>query len=285
MPRYMLEVDAIAKVFPVPRKSRPNDPASADPRHRGGAFHAVGELSFAAPAGAIVGLLGDNGAGKTTLLRMLSTALTPTRGSARIDGLDVVRDARAVRKRIGFLSGSTGIYGRLTPREMVSYYGALHGMDASAVRARVAALFAALDIESYADRRNDSLSTGMKQKVSIARTLVHDPAVVIFDEPTTGLDVSAAETVVEILARCRDEGKTVLFSTHHMHEVERLCDHVVVLSRGALRFEGSCQELRARTGEDALDRAFLQVIDRERAPAGARDGDRGGAQLGDQERA
>jgi len=261
----MLEVHNLGKSFPVPRrrggKAIASDPAQAS-RQQGTHFHAVRDVSFEARGGTIFGLLGPNGAGKTTLLRMLSTAIQPSAGTARFDGVDIVAAPLEVRKKIGFLSGTTGIYGRLTPREMVTYYGALHGMDRPTLARRTDELFALLEIESYADRKNDQLSQGMKQKVSIARTLIHDPAIVIFDEPTTGLDVAAAETVTRIIARCKEQGKSVLFSTHHMHEVDLLCDHVVILSEGALCFDGSVSDMRARTGEDKLDRAFLRLIGR-----------------------
>ena len=259
----MLEAHEIGKSFPVPRrpgKSAHRDDPGHTSRQQGARFHAVRDVSFQVHGGTIVGLLGPNGAGKTTLLRMLSTAIRPSAGTARFDGVDIVAAPLAVRKNIGFLSGTTGIYGRLTAREMVAYYGALHGMAAGALAQRMGELFALLDMESYADRRNDQLSTGMKQKVSIARTLIHDPAIVIFDEPTTGLDVAAAEIVTRVISRCKQQGKTVLFSTHHMHEVELLCDHVVVLREGRQCFDGSVSDMRARTGEDRLDRAFLALM-------------------------
>jgi sodium transport system ATP-binding protein len=261
----MLQVHNLGKSFPVPRrrggKAPVSDPAQAS-RQQGAHFHAVRDVSFEARGGTILGLLGPNGAGKTTLLRMLSTAIQPSAGTARFDGVDIVAAPLEVRKKIGFLSGTTGIYGRLTPREMVAYYGALHGMDRATLARRTDELFALLEIESYADRKNDQLSQGMKQKVSIARTLIHDPAIVIFDEPTTGLDVAAAETVTRIISRCKEQGKSVIFSTHHMHEVDLLCDHVVILREGALCFDGSVSDMRTRTGEDKLDRAFLRLIGR-----------------------
>ena len=259
----MLEADRIGKSFPVPRrrgKQAPEADTGQSSRQQGAQFFAVRDVSFQAHGGTIVGLLGPNGAGKTTLLRMLSTAIQPSTGTARFDGVDIVAAPLEVRKKIGFLSGTTGIYGRLTAREMVAYYGALHGVPPDALEQRMRELFALLEMESYADRRNDQLSTGMKQKVSIARTLIHDPAIVIFDEPTTGLDVVAAEIVTRIIARCKEQGKTVLFSTHHMHEVDLLCDHVVVLREGRLCFDGTVAAMRERTGEEKLDRAFLSLI-------------------------
>jgi sodium transport system ATP-binding protein len=224
-------------------------------------FYAVTDVSFNAEAGAILGLLGPNGAGKTTLLRMLSTALKPTAGTASFDGIDIVESPLEIRRKIGFLSDDTGLYGRLTAREMVEYFGRLHGMEQSRLKERMNGLFTLLDMTDFADRRNDSLSSGMKQKVSIARTLVHDPEVIIFDEPTTGLDVAAAEAILQFIESCRAEGKTVLFCTHHMHEVDRLCDRVVILHQGHLCFQGSVEEMRSRTGQTHLDKAFLALID------------------------
>ncbi len=258
----MLEVQNISKVFSVPRK---RGQAATDERERGKQFFAVSDVSFAAEPGTILGLLGPNGAGKTTLLRMLSTAIAPSSGTAVVGGIDIVAAPRAVRKKIGFLSGTTGLYGRLTGAEMVAYYGALHGLKRPEIEARMERLFAQLGIESYAHRRNDQLSTGMKQKISIARTLIHDPEVVIFDEPTTGLDVVAAETVTDIIRTCKRDGKTVIFSTHHMHEVDLLCDRVAVIRTGRCCFAGSVAEMREQTGEDKLDRAFLRLIGHEEA--------------------
>ena len=260
----MLEVQDLTKSFKQPRKKR-SDAETADPRDDGRLFHAVCDVSFKAESGIIVGLLGPNGAGKTTLLRLLSTALEPSGGTARFDGVDVVESRLEVRKKIGFLSGNTGLYGRLSPREMLHYFGTLHGMRRQELERRVDALVRSLDFAAYVDRRCDRLSSGMKQKVSIARTLVHDPAILIFDEPTTGLDVEAAETILELIRSCKAEGKSVLFSTHHMHEVERLCDLVVVLDKGRLCFDGTVAALRTQTGNDHLDKAFLSLIGKREA--------------------
>jgi sodium transport system ATP-binding protein len=252
----MLEVRALSKTFRVDR-ARGTD---TDPRQRAGLFHALRPVSFAVPQGSIVGVLGPNGAGKTTLLRVLSTALRPSSGTALLGGIDLVADPREVRRRLGFLSGSTGVYGRLTAREMVAYFGRLHRVPERMLGRRIDNLFELLHLTDAADRRCDALSTGMKQKVSIARTLVHDPEVLVLDEPTTGLDVLSARTIVELIARYREQGKTVLLATHHMHEVEELCDRVLVLERGELCFEGTVGELRERSGHMRLDRALLAVL-------------------------
>ncbi len=257
----MLEVEKLGKTFKLPRRAKSgNKGGGVDPRQEDRSFHALREVSFKVEAGEILGLLGPNGAGKTTLLRTLSTAISPTRGTARFDGVDICREPRRVRQRIGFLSGSTGLYGRLTPREMVTYYGRLHGVGAAELPARIDSLFAELEMQSYADKRNDDLSTGMKQKVSIARTLVHDPDIIILDEPTSGLDVHAAAGILAMIEGLRATKKTVLFSTHHMHEVERLCDRVVLIDVGEKVFDGNIDEMRERGGHQALDRAFLGLL-------------------------
>jgi sodium transport system ATP-binding protein len=260
----MLEVTALSKSFPLAKPQRGRragpPPGPPDPREDGRWFHAIRDIAFTVPTGAIVGLLGPNGAGKTTLLRVLSTGLRPTAGTATFDGVDIVRDPLEVRRRLGFLSGNTGLYGRLTPREMLAYFGGLHGLRGEVLRRRIDELVALLRMSDYVERRNDTLSTGMKQKVSIARTLIHDPAIVVFDEPTTGLDVAAAETILRLVERCREQGKTVILSTHHLHEVARVCDSVVVIDRGRLCFTGSVAQMRERGGTEALDRALLSIL-------------------------
>ena len=256
----MIEVDGLSKSFRRHKqKGRGRRPKK--PRESGKLFYAVRDVSFRAETGSILGLLGPNGAGKTTLLRMLSTALKPSAGTARFDGVDVVESPLEVRKRIGFLSDNTGLYGRLTAREMIEYFGKLHGLKQAKIDERMDELFSLLEMTTFADKRNDSLSSGMKQKVSIARTLIHDPEVIMFDEPTTGLDVAAAEAILKFIESCKAKGKTVLFCTHHMHEVDRLCDFVVVLHKGRLCFEGSIEQMRSDTGQTHLDKAFLTLID------------------------
>lgn len=197
----MIQVNAIGKKFKIKKTKKTQ--TELDPREQDGYFHAVRDVSFTCPDGSILGLLGPNGAGKTTVLRMLSTALKPTSGSASINGIDIVRDSLEVRRQIGFLSGATGLYGRLTPREMIYYYGQLHGMTREACRSELESLSSIMHMGSFLDRRNDNLSAGMKQKVSIARTLIHDPQVIVFDEPTTGLDVEAAEAIIRLIEDCK----------------------------------------------------------------------------------
>ncbi len=232
-----------------------------------GEIRAVDGVSFRCQPGQIYGLLGANGAGKTTTLRMLATILQPTDGSARVAGFDITKQPEQVRTQIGFLSTATALYGRLTARELVEYFGRLNGLNGGALRRRTDELFALLGISDFADRRCDKLSTGMKQKVSIARTLVHDPPVMIFDEPTMGLDVMAARTIVGFIRDCRDRGKTVIFSTHVMSEAEKLCDTIGIIHNGKLLAEGSLSELRARSGLDDLEEIFVRMV--EGSPRGA----------------
>lgn len=228
-------------------------------RKRGG-IRAVDSVSFRCDPGQIYGLLGANGAGKTTTLRMLATLLAPTAGTATVAGCDVVGDPQGVRENVGFLSTATALYGRLTAREFVEYFGRLHRVAEPLLAQRIDAIFARLDMHAFSDRRCDKLSTGMKQKVSIARTLVHDPQVMIFDEPTLGLDVMAARTIVGSIRNCRDLGKTVLFSSHVMSEVEKLCDVVGIVHEGRLLAEGTPADLKARHGVDDLEEVFVREV-------------------------
>ncbi|MFB3153678.1 MAG: ATP-binding cassette domain-containing protein [Candidatus Acidiferrales bacterium] len=232
-----------------------------------GEIRAVDGVSFRCQPGQIYGLLGANGAGKTTTLRMLATILQPTDGSARVAGFDITEQPEQVRTKIGFLSTATALYGRLTARELVEYFGRLNGLNGGVLRRRTDELFALLGISDFADRRCDKLSTGMKQKVSIARTLVHDPPVMIFDEPTVGLDVMAARTIVGFIRDCRDRGKTVIFSTHVMSEAEKLCDTIGIIHNGKLLAEGTLSELRARSGLEDLEEIFVRMV--ESSPRGA----------------
>jgi sodium transport system ATP-binding protein len=226
-----------------------------------GIIRAVDGVSFRCLPGRIYGLLGANGAGKTTTLRILATILEPSDGTARIAGYDIRRNPEKVRANIGFLSTATALYDRLTAQETVEYFGRLHGLDEPTLRQRVDALFTRLEMDGFRNRRCDKLSTGMKQKVSIARTLVHDPPVMIFDEPTVGLDVMTARTITGFVRECREQGKTVLFSTHVMREVEKLCDTIGILHNGHLLTEGSLAELRGRFGQQDLEEIFVQVVE------------------------
>jgi sodium transport system ATP-binding protein len=225
-----------------------------------GTIRAVDDVSFECRPGEIFGLLGPNGAGKTTLLRMLATILTPTSGTASVAGFDIREDPQAVRQNIGFLTGSAAPYERLTAREMVAYFAALYGMTAEETARRSEEIFAQLEMNDFVDGRCDKLSTGQKQRVNIARAIVHEPPVLFFDEPTSGLDVVASRTVTRFIRACREEGRTVVFSTHIMSEVEALCDRIAVIYQGRVAAIGTLEELRERTGETVFEKVFLKLI-------------------------
>ena len=225
-----------------------------------GQIHAVDGVSFSCKPGEIYGLLGANGAGKTTTLRLLATMLRPTSGSAEIAGYDIVSNPEKVRASIGFLSTATALYGRLSAREFIEYFGRLNGLSETTLKSRVEHLLQTLGITEFASGRCDKLSTGMKQRVSIARSVVHDPPVMIFDEPTSGLDVMAARSIVQFIRQCRDQNKTVIFSSHVMSEVEKLCDRIGIIHGGKVLAEGTLAELRERTGQHDLEEIFIQTV-------------------------
>ena len=234
-----------------------------------GVITAVDHVSFTCRPGQIYGLLGANGAGKTTTLRLLATLLRPTSGSAKLAGFDVGADPDKVRANVGFLAASTALYGRLTSREMITYFGELNGMGADAIKARLNTLADELDMREFLDRRCDKFSTGMKQKTSIARTLIHDPAVMIFDEPTLGLDVMTARSIVKFVRECRNRGKTVIYSTHVMSEVEKICDVIGIIHDGRLVAEGTLADLQLRYGEKDMEEIFIKAVGGEAALAAA----------------
>jgi len=220
---------------------------------------AVQNVSFTAPDGRITGLLGPNGAGKTTTLRMISTLVQPTRGTAKVDGIDVTREPLAVRARIGVLSDARGLYGRLTARENIAYYAALRGLDRAAVDKAVAKYGDLLDMKPLLDRRTDGFSQGERMKVAIARALVHDPPNVMLDEPTNGLDVMTTRSLREVIRQLRADGKCVLFSSHVMQEVSHLCDEIVIVARGAVVAHGTAEQLLAESGYGNLEDAFVHL--------------------------
>lgn len=225
-----------------------------------GPVTAVDRLSFNAHAGEVFGLLGPNGAGKTTALRILTTLLKPTSGVALVNGFDVVRQEELVRNQIGFISANTAVYDRMTAWEFVEYFGRLHGLPAVSLRERMELLFDKLRMQDLRDTLGAKMSTGMKQKTSIARALVHDPPVIVFDEATNGLDAFAARASLDAVAELRDEGKCVIFSTHIMSEVQRLCDRIGVMHRGRLIDIGPTDELRERHGEEDLEELFFRLV-------------------------
>lgn len=241
----MIRVQGLCKEFDDPRT---------------GIFCALDNVTFEVRPGEIYGLLGPNGAGKTTCLRILSTVLRPTRGIAEVDGINVVQDPEKVRSRIGFMSNNTGIYDRMTAREMVEYFGRLYGIPEAQLQDRIEEIFDVLQMHEIRDRLGGKMSTGMKQKVSIARTIIHDPPVIIFDEPTSGLDVLVARNVLQAVRTLRDNGKSIIFSTHIMREVERLCDRIGIIHRGRILAEGTLPELATQFQQPDVEELFFDVI-------------------------
>jgi sodium transport system ATP-binding protein len=227
--------------------------------HRG-EFVALADLSFSAKGGEVYGLLGPNGAGKTTALRILSTVLQPTRGTAIVNGFDVVTQPALVRQTIGGMSANTAVYDRMTAWEMVEYCGGLDGIEEERLRDRMELLFDRLQMQEIRDLLGAKMSTGMKQKVSIARAIVHDPPVLIFDEATNGLDVLVARSLLEAVSELRSEGKCIVFSTHIMREAERLCDRIAIVHHGRLLAEGTVPELRERYRQSDLEDIFFGLI-------------------------
>jgi sodium transport system ATP-binding protein len=246
----MIQVDNLHKTF----------------KAKSGPVHAVRGASFEARDGEITGLLGPNGAGKTTTLRMLYTLMSPDAGSVRVDGLDIQRDATAVRQRLGVLPDARGVYKRLTARENIAYFGRLHGLDEATISTRIDALAQTLGMD-FLDRRTEGFSQGQRTKTAIARALVHDPKNVILDEPTNGLDVMTTRGLRGFLKHLRDEGRCVIFSSHIMQEVAALCDRIVVIAGGEVKAIGKPDELRALTGEDDLENVFVRLagLDEEQA--------------------
>ncbi len=227
---------------------------------RRGQFVALAGITFDALAGQIYGLLGPNGAGKTSALRILSTVLRPTSGTATVNGYDVLTQPALVRHQIGFVSANTAVYDRMTAWEMVEYFGRLYGLPPDMLRERMETIFARLQMREIRDLLGAKMSTGMKQKVSIARALVHDPPVLIFDEATAGLDVLVARALLKTVAQLRDQGKCVIFSTHIMREAERLCDRIAIMHRGHILAEGTLSELQSRFAENDLEELFFRLI-------------------------
>ena len=235
--------------------------------YKRGPVAAVNGVSFECRPGEIFGLLGPNGAGKTTTLRILSTVLKPTSGVAMIAGHDVVINPQAVRENIGFMSNATAIYDRLTAWEIVEFFGRLNGMKKAALKARMEEIFEWLQMNSFREVLGAKLSTGMKQKVSIARTIVHDPPVLIFDEPTSGLDVLVARVLLEKIKELKSLGKTIILSTHSMHEVMRLCQRVAIIHRGELQAMGTIDELLTTHCQPDLEELFFHLVDQADARA------------------
>jgi len=221
---------------------------------------AVDDVSFKCKPGRVFSLLGPNGAGKTTTLRMISTIFKPTSGSIKIAGIDAIKNPKEARKKIGFLTGSTCLYARLTPNEIIKYFADLHGVSNDKFEERKEHLYTLLDMHDFQGKRIGKLSTGMKQKVSICRTMIHDPEVVVFDEPTSGLDVITAENIIKLIRGCKEQGKTVLFSSHIMSEVDLLCDDMAIIHKGKLLFEGTMDDFKNQMQAENLTAEFIRFV-------------------------
>ena len=250
----MIIVENLTKQFQLSKQQRKELATDAS------FITAVDNISFSCQPGRIFSLLGPNGAGKTTTLRMLATILKPSLGSIKVAGHDVVNEEQKVREKIGFLTGSTGLYQRLTPNELVKYFADLYGVDQTSFEQRKEELFSMLDMHDFAKKRIGQLSTGMKQKVSIVRTMIHDPEVVIFDEPTSGLDVITAENIIKLIRQCKDQGKTVIFSSHIMSEVDLLCDDLAIIHKGKLRYSSTMDAFRNQMQTNSLTKEFIRLV-------------------------
>ena len=221
---------------------------------------AVHDLSFECRPGEIFSLLGPNGAGKTTTLRMLSTIIKPTEGSIEIGGINAITHPNEARSKIGFLTGSTGLYARLNAHELIDYFATLYGVNNTDLKERKNYLFDLLDMNDFAYNRIAKLSTGMKQKVSICRTMIHNPEVVVFDEPTSGLDVITAESIIQLIRDCKSQQKTVIFSSHIMGEVDLLCDRLAIIHKGELKYKGTMSDFRKNMTETSLTGQFIKTV-------------------------
>jgi len=249
----MIKVTNLTKTFVLNKQQRKEQATTAK------SVTAVNNISFTCQPGRIFSLLGPNGAGKTTTLRMIATILKPTSGDIEVAGASVA-DGQTVRSKIGFLTGSTGLYHRMTPNEVVAYFAKLYNVDDTVFKQRKERLFDMLDMNDFAQKRIGTLSTGMKQKVSIVRTMIHDPEVVIFDEPTSGLDVITAENIIQLIKNCKTDGKTVIFSSHIMSEVDLLCDDLAIIHKGQLKYASTMEDFRSQMQSNTLTEEFIRVV-------------------------
>ncbi len=228
---------------------------------RFGSKWAVHHLNLKLKEGEIYGLLGPNGAGKTTTLRMIANLLDPTEGEIEVGGLKAQEAPLEVKRKIGFLTGNTALYDRLTPREMLRFFGQLHGMKRDLLEERIEHLKGELDLGDFLDRQSATLSTGQRQRVNIARALIHQPEILILDEPTSGLDIISADFILGTIRENAEKGRTILFSTHILAEIELLCDRIGILHRGHLIEEGTLSEILEKTKKESLANAFLSLIE------------------------
>ena len=252
----MIEVKNLYKTFKINKKQKKEMGRTGKQNY----IDAVKDVSFNCESGKIFTLLGPNGAGKTTILRMIATMLKPTSGTITVNGFDSKKEEIKVKQSIGFLTGGTGLYHRLTPNEIIRFFGVLNKMDQVLFYERKKYLFDILGIDEFADRKIDKLSTGMKQKVSIARTIIHDPEVIVFDEPTSGLDIIAAQNIIKLIRKCKMDNKTILFSTHRMDEVELLSDDLAIIDNGELKYNDSFENFKQNMKTENLETEFIRVV-------------------------
>ena len=253
----MIEVQDLVKDFKLTRKIRKEMGTEFKNKK---SLRAVDKISFTCQPGRIFALVGPNGAGKTTILRMIATMLKPTSGTIEVGGYDCQKNPQKVREKIGFMTDQTALYDRLTPYEMVKYIADLHGMEASVFKSRKDKIFDMLKIHEFANRRIARLSSGMKQKTSIARTIIHDPDVLVFDEPTTGLDVMTSRAIITLIRSCKEKGKTVIFSSHRMGEVEQISDDIAIIYKGSLFFNGGLDQFKSEMTHETFEDEFIHMV-------------------------
>lgn len=257
----MIEVKDLTKTFKLTKEQLKQ--MSKEERKKK-TVDAVSDLNFVCKPGRIFTLLGPNGAGKTTTLRMIATMLKPSNGSIIVNGYDSVKEASKVRNNLGYLTGSTKLYDRLTPEEFITYFAKLNGLTDDVIMSRLAEYFKLLDMNDFATKRIGKLSTGMKQKTSIVRALIHDPDVVVFDEPTSGVDIIASKNILNLVKELRDKGKTIIFSTHRMGEVSILADDLAIIDKGKLLYNGVFEDFKKNMTHDSLEDEFISIVEEER---------------------
>jgi len=252
----MITVTNLSKTFKLSRQQQREMEGAGSPT-----VNAVNDISFTCQSGRVFALLGPNGAGKTTTLRMIATMLKPSEGHISVSGYDTVNQAQEVRKRLGFLTGNTGLYDRLTANEMVKYFADLNGMGEEQYEQRREHFFSLLDVHDFANRRLGKLSSGIRQKVSIVRTVIHNSDVIVFDEPTSGLDVVTSRNIVQLIRDCKSEGKTIVFSTHRMGEVSQLSDDLAIIHQGTLLYNGSYGDFQSQMQTPSLEDEFIRILE------------------------
>ena len=254
----MIELDSVTKVFSLSKDQR-KIVGSSELRPR--LFMAVDSVSFTCNAGKVFALIGPNGSGKTTTLRMIATMMSPTSGVISVNGNNTADNGRLARKSIGFMTNQTALYDRLSPYEMVKYFADLNGMEKNKFEKRCSKIFSQLNMESFSNKRIGTLSSGMKQKTSIARTIIHDPDIIVFDEPTTGLDVMTSRAILDLIKNSKEEKKTIIFSSHRMEEVQSLADDIGIIYNGKMIFSGSKNDFESKIDSVSYDDTLIKMID------------------------